>query len=180
MDIQTIGSIGEFVGSIAVLATLIYLSMQTRQSIKVARQRSNSDILSRRQELQLLLTTNHSLNEIISKGCAGEEMTSLEAQRFTSYFLTYLHHTQDAYMQYKVGLISKEFWEADLSTITGAFTQAGFQDWWKHGKQFVTAEFASVIEDSSLVNIVLYDPETQTWSAPVGGVFGKDASIGNG
>lgn len=175
MDIQTLGNLGEFVGSIAVLATLVYLSIQTRQSNKVARQQSNSDILNRRQELQLLLTQDDNLNEIISKGLSQEELTSFEAQRFTSYFMTYLHHTQDAYLQYEAGLISKEFWESDLSTITPAFTQAGFRDWWESGKQYLNTDVAKVIEDSPRLNIVLYNPATRAWSTPVDGQFGKDA-----
>ena len=34
MNIVEIGAIGEFVGAIAVLITLVYLALQTRQSVK--------------------------------------------------------------------------------------------------------------------------------------------------
>lgn len=51
MDIQTLGNLGEFIGSLAVLVTLIYLAIQTRQTVTIARQTSLSDIPERRQEL---------------------------------------------------------------------------------------------------------------------------------
>lgn len=50
MDIQTLGNLGEFVGSLAVLITLVYLAIQTRQTVTIARQTSLSDILERRPE----------------------------------------------------------------------------------------------------------------------------------
>jgi hypothetical protein len=176
MEIETLGSLGEFVGSIAVLVTLVYLSVQTRQATKAAQQRSLSDVLSRRQELQLLLANKPELDEVIGKGCSRDRLTAIEAQRFTSYFLTYLTHAQDTYTQYKAGFIPKEIWEADVATITPAFTQPGFLDWWEHGQQFLTKEFAEVISGITPTALVLYDPETQSWNTNAGGFFGKDIS----
>jgi len=50
MGFQTLGNLGEFIGSVAALMTLIYLAIQTRQTVTMARQTSLSDIIERRQE----------------------------------------------------------------------------------------------------------------------------------
>ena len=55
MDIQTLGNLGEFIGSLAVLVTLLYLAIQTKQTVTIARQSSLSDILERRQDLMNLI-----------------------------------------------------------------------------------------------------------------------------
>lgn len=58
-----------------------------------------------------------------------------------------------------------------------SFSQPGFLDWWEHGQQFVTEEFARVIEKSPTTNFVLYDPVTRTWGRPERGKFAHDANI---
>ena len=55
MDIQTLGNLGEFIGSLAVLVTLLYLAIKTKQTVTIARQRGLSDILERRQDLMNLI-----------------------------------------------------------------------------------------------------------------------------
>ena len=173
MDIQTLGNLGEFIGSIAVLITLVYLAIQTRQTVINARQRCYSDILTRRQELMVLLMERDVI-EIWGKGCNREQMDSIDAQRFTSMGVCWLSHVQDTYIQYKAGLVEEKIWEAERALLNVAFSQPGFLDWWEHGKQYVSEEFAQVMENSKATHLVLYDPDTQTWSRPTDGKFAQD------
>ena len=71
MDIQTLGNLGEFIGSLAVLVTLVYLAVQTRQTVKTVRQKSHSDILARRQDLMNLLMDREFI-EVWGKGCSRQ------------------------------------------------------------------------------------------------------------
>lgn len=176
MNIQTLGNLGEFIGSIAVLVTLVYLAIQTKQSVKTAQQRSHSDILSRRQKLMMLITEDRDFIEVWAKGCSRQPMDSIDAQRFTSFAISFLSHTQDTYIQYKAGLIDKEVLEAEESIMAVSFTQPGFLDWWEHGQQFLIPEFARHMEQCKSTNLVLYDPGTRSWSRPEAGIFGHDVS----
>lgn len=106
MDIQTLGNLAEVIGSLAVLVTLIYLSIQTKQTVTNARQSSHSDILTRRQELMILLM-ERDLIEVWSKGCSRQQMDSIDAQRFTSFAVSFLSHVQDTYIQFKAGLVDE-------------------------------------------------------------------------
>ena len=175
MNILEIGAIGEFVGAIAVLITLVYIAVQTRQSVKTTQQKSHSDLLTRRQDLMRLLTEDRDFIEVWSKGCSQQQLDSIDAQRFTSFGMILSAHVQDAYIQYKAGLIDEKVWEAERNLLTVHFTQPGFVDWWKHGQQYVTPEFARYVEKSDRPNIVLYDPDNQTWSRPENGLFAQDA-----
>ena len=172
MTISDIGSIGEFIGSIAILVTLVYLTIQTRHSVKASKQKSHSDILSRRQDLLRLLTEDREFIELWGKGLGRLPLDSVDAQRFTTFALSYSTHLQDAYIQYKEGLISKDVWKAELAIFTPLPSQPGFLDWWEHGQQFLTLAFIEVVESSKATNLVLYDPETQKWSRPQDGKFG--------
>lgn len=177
MDMQTLGNLGDFISSLAVLITLVYLSVQTRQMVASSQQQSQSDILARRQELMTRLM-DRDLIEVYGKGCTRQPMDALDAQRFTSFAMSFLSHTQDTWIQYKAGLIDRQVWEAERSIMAVSFTQPGFLDWWEHGQQFLIPEFARVIEKAGTTNLVLYDPDTQTWSRPEGGKFAQDALSG--
>jgi len=175
MDLQTLANLGDFIGSLAVLVTLVYLAAQTRQTVTNARQTSLSDILERRQELMTQLM-DRSFIEVWGKGCSRQQLDALDAQRFTSFAISFLSHVQDVYIQFKAGLIDKEVWEAERKLIAVSFNQPGFLDWWKHGQQFVTEEFAREIEKSPPTHFVLYDPVSCTWERPEGGKFATDAN----
>ena len=174
MNIETLGNLGEFIGSLAVLVTLVYLSIQTRQTVAMSRQSSHSDILARRQDLMELLMERDFI-EVWGKGCSRKKMDALDAQRFTSFAISFLSHVQDTYIQYKAGLIDEEIWLAERKLMTVSFGQPGFLNWWEHGQQFVTEEFAREIESCGPADFVLYAPETCTWSRPKGGEFASDA-----
>jgi hypothetical protein len=174
MDIETLGNLGEIVGSIAVLITLIYLALQTRQTVKADRQKSHSDLLARRQPLMMLLTEDRDFIEVFSKGCARQQLDSIDAQRFTSFGINLSSHVQDAYIQFKAGLIDKEVWEVERGILATCLTQPGFVDWWQHGQQYVTKDFVQVMGDCEKLNMVIYDPQTQSWGRPGDGRFAQD------
>ena len=123
----------------------------------------------------MLLTKDRNFIEVFSKGCARERLDSLDAQRFTSFGLNLTAHTQDAYLQYRAGLIDLNVWKAEQTILGVCLTQPGFLDWWEHGRQYVTSEFAQMMDDCEKGRMVLYDPETQSWTRPELGRFGKDA-----
>jgi len=174
MDMQTLGNLGDFISSIAVLVTLVYLAIQTKQMVNTGQQQSHSDILARRQELMLRLMERDFI-EVYGKACTRQPLDALDAQRFTSFAISFLSHTQDTYIQFKAGLIDEQVWDAESSIMAVSFTQPGFLDWWEHGQQFLIPEFARVIEKVRTTNLVLYDPETKMWSRPSDGSFAQDA-----
>jgi hypothetical protein len=175
LNIETLGNLGEFIGSIAVLITLVYIALQTRQTVTATKQQGNSDLLTRRHDLMRPLTNDRDFIDVFSRGCAREQMDSIDAQRFTSFGINLTAHVQDAYINYKAGLIDEDVWEAERALLLVFLSQPGFHDWWQHGRQYVTPEFSRLMEETPTPNMVLYDPETRSWSRPEGGHFGKDA-----
>jgi hypothetical protein len=176
MTMESLGNLGDFISSLAVLVTLVYLSVQTKQMVKTSQQQSHSDILARRQELMTLLMDRDFI-EVYGKGCSRLPLDALDAQRFTSFAISFLSHTQDTWIQYRAGLIDEQVWHAESSIMAVSFTQPGFLDWWEHGRQFLIPEFARVIERVKTTNLVLYDPDTHTWSRPQEGRFARDARV---
>ena len=61
MTIQELGSIGELIGAIAVLATLIYLSVQVKMSSKTQRAQTHQQMAHDRAQTLRMMIDNEEL-----------------------------------------------------------------------------------------------------------------------
>jgi hypothetical protein len=85
MSIQDLGSIGEFVGSLLVLLTLLYLARQVRQArhsmLLSTVQAQRAEVMA---NFRMTIDSPH-LPRILAKVSAGEELDAVEEQRLGSY-----------------------------------------------------------------------------------------------
>ena len=79
MGWEAIGAIGEVVGALAVVATILYLATQVRMSNKAA---NHHDVhMDRIRERLLLLAQDEDLARIVAAAASGEEPDKTEAAR---------------------------------------------------------------------------------------------------
>ena len=64
MTIMELGAIGEFIGAIAVVVTLIYLAFQMRQNTNALKLNTARSVTEELQEMFSLLASNQELAEI--------------------------------------------------------------------------------------------------------------------
>ena len=121
-----------------------------------------------------MMAIDRDLIEVLSKGNSGERLDQIDAQRYTSYYVSLCSHVEDTYLQYRAGLVDDAAWKVEASILAPTFTQPGFQDWWAHAQQFLTPEFVAAVGSFPAVNLVLYDPSKAAWGTPDRGLFGKD------
>ena len=105
MSISELGSLGEFISSIAVLVTLIYLALQIRQNTKATRASVRQGV------------TNQS-SEYISMGLDNRVVAAARTkQRLNEPLDPY----EDAYAQYRNGLFSEPEWRAFQDVMFSLF-----------------------------------------------------------
>ena len=93
MTIAELGSFGEFVGAIAVLATLIYLSIQTRLTREAAQEtagfassQATFDSMTSYDQWRRSILENHELARIMVKARGDEPLTDAEELLFDLLF----------------------------------------------------------------------------------------------
>ena len=174
---QLLGNYGEFIGAIVVVLTLGYLTLQVRQNTTAIRQQSYNNILERRAAILQSQAEDRDIFELIAQGIEGKSFDSIDAGRFTFFFINYFSHVQDCYLQFRAGIVEREVWEAEVRIISPAFRRPGLQSWWKVSQQYFVPEFIAALEEQvQEVELVQFDPETSTWY--LGGEFpgGRGAS----
>ena len=122
-----LGNWGEFIGSIAVVATLIYLAIQVRQNSQQIQDNVSSlqigayqDLMSRIADMNKLAIENPDWAEITIKGARSpQDLTDTEISRYLTYIITLTRHADMAFLQYEKGLLDRERFISSLGPFLG-------------------------------------------------------------
>jgi hypothetical protein len=88
MDIMELGAIGELVGGVAVIASLVYVGLQIRQNTGAMRAASAQNLVTVSTNGHFLLAADNGLAEIIQRGFPHPEgLKDHERSRFNSCLL---------------------------------------------------------------------------------------------
>jgi len=154
MNWEAIGAIGDFVGGLAVVLTLIYIAFQVRQSSKQIDQHSRALAASTFyaagegfNKWFALVIQDEAVASLWQRGTAGEALDSTDKLRFNTLanmlFTTLennFHHLQLGSHSRNTLELAKLHWERFL-------TSPGGSAWWKRqGRTTFTPEFVEAVE----------------------------------
>jgi hypothetical protein len=115
MTIQDLGSLGEFVASFGVIASLIYLAVQVRQNTHQIRQSINSiemeaygDLIGRITDYNLAVMTEPDLAGLLMRAREAPALDALDETRYRHTMMLLFRHADMAYFQHQRGLLSQE------------------------------------------------------------------------
>lgn len=148
MSIQDLGNIGEFVGAIGVIVTLIYLAIQIRQNTAILRQQilsvtgaAETECAAHALDIYLATARDPQLANLIYKGVRSFESLSPEEQfRFSAYWHGSFMTHQNFYLQHQRGALTDRAWHSYSRNIDQYMRLAGVQQWWQHGARAVFDE----------------------------------------
>ncbi len=146
LTIQDLGALGELLGSIAVLATLVYLALQTRQNTVAIGAQLDAAVIAARMNLFLSVTTSNELAEALREDNTGDVTTS--QMRLTGYWATMILYVQWQFQQARRGLLPT-FSEAGTGgAIRLLFaTSRGLEGYWEVMKANLLPEFVEWVEE---------------------------------
>lgn len=147
MNIQDLGSIGEFVAAIATIGTLIYLAVQIRRSSESVRMSAEMDISKQFAGWASLAVNNPNLSRIWDAAAADPESLSDDDIRQFLWFIMELLILYDAqYQMYLDGHISEETWGAKADMLMGTVQNPVVTRWWDSGLGPFSPQFREYID----------------------------------
>ena len=128
---ETLGNIGDFLGGIGVVITLIYLAGQIRQNTRSIRtsafQAAQRDIADKLDSL----SNDPELIRIFFDGNHEFESFSKEdRRRYAIFMMGWLRRYETLLHQTHLGNIDQDQWEGQLSELRTAFKYPGARAWW--------------------------------------------------
>jgi hypothetical protein len=156
MDIMELGAIGELVGGVAVIASLLYVGLQVRQSTEQARQ---SNAIERAQagreaardfnDLALAMTDPDFMLLLRKATADFGGLPRNDQARLHNWLSTRVTHTVSILQARRDGLMEEEFAEIWIRALAAWVATPGIQQWWT---QFKPSSHQDVVAEVERIN----------------------------
>ena len=151
MDLTQLANLGEFIGGVAVLVTLIYLAVQVRQNSRDVRAGNFHRITDSFNALNIGVASNNEVARIYRVGLdSSDSLTEDERVQFGMLLLSSLRIHETIFYQKKMGAGEHALWNTEIGTMRFYFSHASVRDWWRANPLSLTPEFRKFIEDELL------------------------------
>jgi hypothetical protein len=154
MSLEDLGNIGEFVGAIAVVLSLIYLAFQIRQNTFQLNQntevvRANAELDNARlaADFNARIANNGELSELWRLGNSAPIAISQEQTvRFGFLMGDLFYRLEGLFRQYRRGFLGSESWEAWASLMSRMLTTPVVRGWWDTGQHPFSVSFREYVD----------------------------------
>ena len=146
--LENLGNIGDFIGGLAVVVTLIYLAHQIRQNTASVQAATVQSAAQANAELMDRFGSNPELLKFYLAGVRDfESLSPDDRARFASVMGSIMHRGEGMVDQVERGLLPPEVLEGAANRLRTTFTGAGTLAWWERGKHVYAANFQNWVDD---------------------------------
>lgn len=150
MNIMELGAIGEIVGGVAVIGSLIYVGLQVHQNTLSQRGATLHALNDSYTAVYGLIAQDPTLADIYAKGLSGGELTATDVVRYEALLQFHFAWLEDIYHQQKLNQFGTTPSKEDSALAAGApffkrLLDAPYaKEWWDRDAQYqYTADFYS-------------------------------------
>ncbi len=146
MTIQDLGALGELLGSVAVLVTLVYLALQTRQNTAAIGAQLDAAHIGTLMNLNLTSVTSSELQEALAEDRIGE--STINQQRRNAFWFAQFYSLQWNLVQGRRGLLPTSNEAGRAIWMRSLFNDyRSFEGWWATIKPGFRPEFVEWVEE---------------------------------
>jgi predicted secreted protein len=135
MNWDAIGAIAELLGAIGVIASLVFLAMQLRQNTHALRagayQQYEQNVYSRTRDSIAIF----------------EQLDEDDKFRFGVQLNYGFRSFDNAYYQYRAGLLDEDRWQISARTLVSFLQNPGVAHWWRSTPSTLSPEFIALVEE---------------------------------
>jgi len=150
-SLQTIASIAEIAGAVAVVISLIYVGLQVRQNTAAIQSATAQAVHDNYAAWYINLSNDPALNDLVIKGLQDYlALNSTEKARFIDTFMAFLSYSQNAFYQWKQGSLPPQLWLGWESLIMNLVGTPGGKEFWRERGYTFGSEFRDYV-----VNVIM-------------------------
>ena len=163
MTIQDWGALGELVGGIAIIVSLIYVGLQIRQGTTAAQSATNQAFSAQYSEVMFKLT-EPDFREIWWRGKDGlKQLKGSEQAAYIAFIGAIMRMYESFHLQRKAGTFDPQLFDSWMNQAIDLFGLQGARDYWEIRRHQFTPEFVEYLE-AELANRKpqrMYDEEAE-------------------
>lgn len=147
MTFNELGNIGEFVSSIAVLISLIYLAIQVRKSAEAAQTSTYHSIVSDFGQMNQVMAAEPDLSFLYVTALESfADLEPSEKARISQLFYLTFRSFENMFYQRKKGYLEDDVWIGWKKLMVSYFQRPGFQIWWSMRRDVFSQSFVEFLE----------------------------------
>lgn len=150
ITLQDLGNLGEFLGALGVIISLVYLAKQMQQNTTSVRAASFNSMVQN--SIRLL---EHAFidSEFASFLHRVEEnpstLTPEEKVRWDAYMTAVYRHFGNLVYQFRVGALDREMWESYERTLDFHLRMPSWRTWFEENKELFSTSLVDQVERTS-------------------------------
>jgi len=148
MNWEALGAIGEIVGAVGVVVSLLYLASQVRSNSRQLRHASAQAVLDKLNGLIGQLAFTAGAGDVWTRGLSGLEALSSDEEvvRFSSMMLQAFWAYEEVLHYRDAGSIEDWAWTHSRAPVENFMRTPGFQQWWVRRRAWFSPEFQAHVE----------------------------------
>jgi len=147
LNLQDLGNIGEFVGAIGVVVSLIYLTRQMSQNTTAVRAASFNSMVQNSIRLLEHSFRDFEFAQFLERAQRDpESLTAEEQVRWDSYMTAVYRHFGNLVYQYRVGALDKQMWRSYEGTLKNHLRTPSWADWYRTNAPLFSTALTEQVE----------------------------------
>jgi hypothetical protein len=161
VTLSEFAALGEAIGGVAVLVTLLYLAYQFRQTAAIERTAGQRELLSRCRDWVELTTVNPDLVEVLRKTLADwDAATPEEQERANGWMLSAALQAEQAVYMWHERLINEVSYKGFVGVIVAIAATPGGRRWWAHARIALGNDISDLVDQE----LASRPSDAQSWT----------------
>lgn len=156
MNWEAIGSVGDAIGGVGVVLTLLYLAHQTRQNTRAIRAASFQQVADSLSDVSMTIFQDPSLVSLLDRVKSDAvSLSDEDIARYGYFLLATLRRIESLYFHAEQGTIEGQSWLGTQKTLHIMFSRQVVRRWWTENASRFNADFRAYIDKE----VIASDPK---------------------
>jgi len=153
---EAIGAVGEVVGAVAVVATLLYVSRQLHEQSRALSTTVRDSVFHQLQEWNYTMISERPLCDLFQRGAVSEdwsEFDSADQARLVHIFYSFFKVFENIFLHASDGSVPVEVWEQNCSAFFAYAEQPGCRRYWVNRQALFDPRFLALLSDAGRARV---------------------------
>ena len=147
MTLNELGSLGEFISGLAVVATLIYLALQIRHNTRAVRSSMHQDMVGSTARIAQSVSDSPDVGRIVLKADEDyDNLTKEEFIRFEAYAERVFGNFESVFYSYRNSMIEQDLWESWEASYLADISRNAMRRFWHEDRPMHLRDYMDFID----------------------------------
>jgi hypothetical protein len=148
MNLNDLANLGQIIGAVAVVVSLIYVALQIRQNTNAIRSAAAQTVHEHFASWYRLVAADPDLSQIVVNGLRDySSLSEMQRARFIATYMAFVSYSQNAFLKWRERSLAPPLWMGWELVIMNLVCAPGGKAFWKDRGYMFGEEFRHYVED---------------------------------